>query len=73
MGKRSTVVAPFLLWGACGTDVVPTNPHSSDGPSDISGPLLLALIVATVLPTSAAHCYSGGTWHGHDCYYLPQQ
>jgi hypothetical protein len=33
--------------------------HSSDEPSDISGPLLLPSIMATDRLTSVGHCYCG--------------
>jgi hypothetical protein len=42
---------------ACGTSAVATSRHSSDGLSDISGPLLLAPTVPMGCLTSVACCY----------------
>jgi hypothetical protein len=41
--------------GARGTNAVATSPHNSDGLSDISGSLLIALTVATGVLTSVTY------------------
>jgi hypothetical protein len=43
--------------GTRGTRAVATGVHSSDGESDISGPLLLPPIIATCSITSEDRCY----------------
>jgi hypothetical protein len=58
MGERSVVIVPLLLWWhGSGEQVLPlaTMGASSNGHTDISGPLLLAYIVVMGVLTSAAH------------------
>jgi hypothetical protein len=45
--------------GAHGTRVIAASTHSSDGHSDISKQLLLALIIVMGSMTSEDHCYCG--------------
>jgi hypothetical protein len=48
--------------------IVATRTHSSNGPSDVRGPLLHTTIVATDHWTSEAHSYCKGTRHERGCY-----
>jgi hypothetical protein len=54
---------------ACVTHMVIASAHSSDGPSDINGLLLLSPTIASGSITSEDHCYCGarGTRRGANC------
>jgi hypothetical protein len=62
------LVATGATVGTRGTRAVATSPDSSDGPSDINDPLLLAPTVVMGFLISEAHCYCGGTWYARGCY-----